>query len=142
MDKMDRKILEILLKDAQTPLTKIASEIGVHPSTVSYRIKNLIKTGAIRKFSISVNWKKLGWNIEAAVLIDAEQKDLRRIAKDLCKFEEVIEVHSITGYHDLLIMVVAKDMEDFQKFMEEKLAAISGVVRSYPAMVVEDYKEE
>jgi len=47
------------------PLEAIGKKLGMHPSTVSYRIRKLRKMDVIRKFTISVDWRKLGKNVEA-----------------------------------------------------------------------------
>jgi len=142
IDDIDRRIVRSLLADARTPSQQIAKEFNVHPSTVAYRIRKLLESGVIKKFSISVDWRKLGKNVEAAILIDAAQRDVRKLAEHLSSLDEVIEVHSVAGYHDLLIMVVTTDMDEFRRFLEDKLGKIPQIEKINTAIVMEDFKEE
>jgi len=142
IDDTDRRIIRSLLVDARTPCQQIAKEFNVHPSTVAYRIRKLLESGVIKKFSISVDWRKLGKNVEAAILIDAAQRDVRKLAEHLSSLDEVIEVHSVAGYHDLLIMVAATDMDEFRRFLEDKLGKIPQIEKINTAIVMEDFKEE
>lgn len=142
IDESDRRIVRSLLADARTPFQQIARELNVHPSTIAYRIRKLFKSGVIKKFTVLVDWRKLGKNVEAAILIDAAQRDVRGLAERLSSLEEVIEVHSVAGYHDLLIMVVASDMDEFRRFLEDKLGKIPEIEKINTAIVMEDFKEE
>jgi Lrp/AsnC family transcriptional regulator for asnA, asnC and gidA len=142
IDETDRRIIRSLLVDAKTPCQQIAKELNVHPSTIAYRIRKLLESGVIKKFSVSVDWRKLGKNVEAAILIDAAQRDVRKLAEHLSSLDEVIEVHSVAGYHDLLIMVVTTDMDEFRRFLEDKLGKIPQIEKINTAIVMEDFKEE
>lgn len=138
----DMQIVRTLLQDSQTRLDVIAKKLGMHPSTVAYRIKKLKAMGVIRKFTISVDWRKLGKNVEAAVLINCSPKNMDKISNILSNFDEVIEVHSLTGFYDILAMVTLRDMEEYKEFMEKKLGSIAEIETVRAGIVLEDFKEE
>ena len=142
IDQSDRRIVRSLLADSRTPYQQLAKQLDVHPTTIAYRIRKLLHSGVIKKFTISVDWRKLEKNVEAAILIDAAQRDVRGLAERLSGLEEVIEVHSVTGFHDLLIMVATSDMDEFRRFLEDKLGKIPEIEKINTAIVMEDFKEE
>jgi len=138
----DIQIIRSLLQDSQTRLDAISKKLGMHPSTVSYRIKKLKAMGIIRRFTISVDWRKLGKNVEVAVLINCTPKNVSKVAGILSKFDEVIELHSLTGQYDILAMVTLNDMNEYKEFVEKKLGGIPEIENTRTAIVLEDYKEE
>ena len=142
LKKEDMQIIRALLQDSKIPLDAIARSLGMSPSTMAYRVKKLKEMGVIRKFTISVDWRKLGKTVEAAVLINCPPKNVDRVAKVLSSLEEVIEVHSLTGFYDLLAMVTLKDMNEYKDFLEKKLGAIPEIESFRAGIVLEDFKEE
>jgi DNA-binding Lrp family transcriptional regulator len=138
----DMQIIKALLQNSETPLFLIAEQLRMHPSTVSYRVRKLKAIGVIRKFTISVDWRKLGKAVEVAVLINCSPKNTSKIANTLSKFEEVIEVHSLTGVYDILAMVTLRDMEEYKEFIEKKLGEIPEIENIRAGIVLDDFKEE
>jgi len=138
----DMQIVRTLLQDSRTRLDVIAKKLGMHPSTVAYRIRKLKAMGVIRKFTISVDWRKLGKSVEVAVLIDCPPKSVSKVADILRNFDEVIEVHSLTGFYDILAMVTLRDMEEYKEFIEKKLGSITEIETVHVGIVLEDFKEE
>ena len=138
----DMRIVRILLQNSQTRLDIMAKKLNMHPSTIAYRIKKLKSIGIIRKFTISVDWRKLGKNVESVVFINCSPKNVGKIANLLRNFDEVIEVHSLTGFYDIIAMVTLKDMEEYKEFIEKKLGSIAEIETVRAGIVLEDFKEE
>ena len=138
----DMQIVRILLQNSQTRLDMMAKKLDMHPSTIAYRIKKLRSIGIIRKFTISVDWRKLGKNVESVVFINCSPKNVGKIANLLSNFDEVIEVHSLTGFYDIIAMVTLKDMEEYKEFIEKKLGSIAEIESVRAGIVLEDFKEE
>jgi DNA-binding Lrp family transcriptional regulator len=138
----DMQIIKILLGDSQIPLEMIGRKLGMHPSTIAYRVRKLRAMGVIRRFTVSVDWRKLGKDVEAAVLINCQPKNVGHVAKILGGFDEVIELHSLTGFYDMLAMVTLKDMNEYKEFVEKKLGTIPEIESFRAGIVLEDFKEE
>jgi len=138
----DIEIVKALSQNSETPFPLIAEKLGMRPRTVASRVKKLKAIGAIRKFTISVDWRKLGKNVEFAILINCSPKNASIIANTLSNFEEVIAVHSLTGPYDMLAMVTLRDMEEYKEFIEKKLGGIPEIENIHAGIVLEDFKEE
>ncbi len=61
LDNIDLRILSLLNKNSRKTLVEISSKIGLTPNGVNNRIKGLINNGIITGYTISINWKKLGY---------------------------------------------------------------------------------
>lgn len=138
----DMQIVRTLLQDSRTRLDVIGKKLGMHSTTVAYRVKKLRAMGVIKKFTISVDWRKLGKNVEVAAFINCSPKNMDKVANILCNFDEVIEVHSLTGFYDILAMVTLRDLEEYKVFIEKKLGGIPEIENIRAGIVLEDFKEE
>ena len=142
IDEIDLKIVRLLHENSLMTSGMVASCLGLHPSTVTYRIRRLRENGVIKKFTISVDWRKLGKGVEAALLITCPPRYVGKIASALAALEEVIELHTLTGFSDLLAMVTLRDMEEYKDFVEKKLGGIPEIESFRAGIVLEDLKEE
>jgi Lrp/AsnC family transcriptional regulator for asnA, asnC and gidA len=142
LDDIDLKLVKLLLQDSLMPMDKIAGYLGLHPSTISYRVRKLKENGIIKKFTISVDWRKLGKGVEAALLITCSQKHFTEVAKTLSAMEEVKELHTLTGFSDILAMIVLTDMVEYKDFIEKRLGAIQEIDSFRIGIVLDDFKEE
>ncbi|MDQ1280041.1 MAG: Lrp/AsnC family transcriptional regulator, regulator for asnA, asnC and gidA [Thermoproteota archaeon] len=139
---VDMLIVKTYMQDSRISLKTVAERFSLHPSTVAYRLKKLREAGIIRRFTISVDWRKLGKTVEAAVMINCSPKNVTKVASILKSMDEVIEVHSLTGFYDILAMVTLKDMEEYRVFIEKRLGVISEIENIRAGIVLEDFKEE
>jgi len=59
LDSKDKKILEVLQKNARLPVSKIAKQVKMPADSVKYRIKRLEKLGVIRFYHTVLNFALL-----------------------------------------------------------------------------------
>ncbi|MHA1835496.1 MAG: Lrp/AsnC family transcriptional regulator [Candidatus Odinarchaeia archaeon] len=89
IDEKDKIILEMLKKNARTPLKDIAKKLGLSIPSVSFRIKELIKNKIIRGFHASIDYEKLGEACQLVLQIRLSQKyNTDKIGKILSKLEK------------------------------------------------------
>lgn len=67
MDEIDRKIIELLMQDAGTPLSKIADSIGVPRPTVYLRFNKMLQDGTIKGFNLVLGANNNG-KLKSAIL--------------------------------------------------------------------------
>lgn len=67
MDDLDKRIIEILQKDASTPLSQVADMIGVPRPTVYLRFNRMKQEGVIKGFNVILGRKSRG-PVKAAYL--------------------------------------------------------------------------
>jgi len=88
------------------------------------------------KYTIEKDYKKLGYNIKANIIVYANPKELRLLffkknqsdlAKSLLKMHGVCSVDIITGEGDLLVCVRCKDIEELNRLILESIQGIEDV---------------
>ena len=121
MDKTDEAILRILEKNARTPFSKIAEELGVTESTIRKRVKKLIKSGYIKKFTVECG------KINVITLVKILPNiNVSYVGNKIKNVENVRKVQLITGEYDLIVSISCKNPEEASKTIE-KIRQVKGV---------------
>ena len=140
LDEIDKKIIEILQKNARTPYTQIAKEIGLSEGAIRKRIEALERNGVIKNYIAIIDPKKLGYNSITLLGLDAEPTKLLDVANEISKFKEVKNVYLTTGDHMIMTEIWAKDGKELSTILANKIAKIEGVKRICPAIILEKIK--
>ncbi|WP_215223747.1 Lrp/AsnC family transcriptional regulator [Echinicola shivajiensis] len=144
MDKVDKKILAELQKNAKQNTKEIASKIGLSVTPTYERIKKLEKQGIIKTYVALVDRIKIGKEIEAycQITMARHQKGLLEdINEKVLSFPEVMECHHVSGNYDFLLKVVVDDIHAFHHFINEKLIVVEGISTIHSAFVMHSIKE-
>jgi len=134
----DIELIMELEKNSRVPFVKIARKFKVSEATVRKRIKKLLKNEVI-KFSLEVNYKKLGYSVTALIGIDALPEHLVKVIEVLKNDKDVKELYSSAGDHMLLAKVVFKTSEELNRFVK-KLENNKMINRVCPAIIIERLK--
>ena len=62
IDNLDRKILDILSKNARVPFKDVAAVCGVSRAAIHQRVQHLVEGGVITGSGFDVNPKSLGYS--------------------------------------------------------------------------------
>ena len=128
MDNIDIKILNILQKDANLPLSSIAKKVDLSTTPCFNRIKKLEELGIIKKRVAILDNKKINLPIIVFLSITVEQHSkewLEKFIDKLSSFDEVVEIYRLTGNSDYLIKIVAKSIEQYDSFNQVLIKEIS-----------------
>lgn len=110
LDKLDKQILQYLVKDARKPFTEIAKDLLVSPGTIHVRVKKMEQMGVIKSTSISVDYDKLGFGFIAYVgLFTSRSLTSPEIIEKLREIPEVTVAHLATGKYGIFCKIRCKD---------------------------------
>ncbi len=110
IDKLDKQILEYLVKDARKPFTEIAKDLLVSPGTIHVRVKKMEQMGIIKSTSISVDYEKLGFGFIAYVgLYTSRSSTSPQIIDALRSIPEVTVAHLATGKYGIFCKIRCRD---------------------------------
>lgn len=147
LDKLDKQILKLLQKDCSLNTKQIADKVGLTITPTYERIKRMEKTGVIENYVALLNKEKIGKSlmIFCNVSLQLHSKPLlKRFEQTVVKFDEVMECYHTAGTFDYLLKIVATDMNNYQDFITNKLAALENIshVQSSFVMTEVKYKTE
>ena len=129
IDKLDKKILSILSKNARIPFKDVAAECGVSRAAIHQRVERLKEAGVITGSSFDINPKSLGYNTCTYIGINLERGSMyRKVVEHLINIPEIVECHYTTGSYTMLIKVYVKDNEQLMDLLNNQLQGIPGVV--------------
>ncbi|MEB3772596.1 MAG: AsnC family transcriptional regulator, partial [Desulfurococcales archaeon] len=63
IDEKDKVIVDMLRENARVSYSEIARKLGISEVAVMKRVKKLEASGVIKKYTVIVDYKKLGYNM-------------------------------------------------------------------------------
>ncbi len=143
LDTKDRRILDLVQRDATMSQAEIARRVGLSTAAVNERLKKLRQTGIIRRITAIVDPAAAGAPITAFVEVFLEHPRFEPgFLAHVLSLPEVLECHHITGEFSLLLKVRVRDMRALQKLLLGGLSARKGVRQTRTVMVLSTAKEE
>ena len=114
IDELDLKIIDALLTNSRITFKELAKSLGVDQRMISSRMARLIDEDILRNFTVEVNWKKLGFDIQATVGLETGAGEdlivkIREFFKDQPR---IIRVQKTCGGFEYVIQAVCKDTQD------------------------------
>jgi Lrp/AsnC family transcriptional regulator for asnA, asnC and gidA len=142
LDEINLRILDILSRDASKPFVEIAKELEISDATVHMRVKRLVASGIIRRFTISTDSRMLGYSHLAFMGINIRQGCADEIVGFLSRQEEILEVHEIHGRFDILLKIKAKSLEEMRDIIVKKIRQLPQISEAELMTVLKTIKEE
>ena len=143
LDSHDKAILSALQKDSSISNLDLSKLIGLSPSACLARTKNLRELGVIKQFTTVIDEKKLGMETLAFILVNLSplnRETANFFVEEINRLPQVLECYTVTGNHDYLLKIVAKDMQTYRDFVIDSLMAIPGVNRVETSIVMSTEK--
>jgi Lrp/AsnC family transcriptional regulator, regulator for asnA, asnC and gidA len=139
IDNLDRKILDIITKNARIPYLEVARECNVSGAAIHQRVQRLIRLGVIKGSEFKVDPVMVGFKTCAYIGIFLDYPgNYREVVKSLREIQEVIECHYTTGNYSLFIKVYAHDNEHLRNVLTDKIQVIQGIVRTETLISLEE----
>ncbi len=131
IDNLDKKILNIIMKNARIASKDVALECGVSRAAIHQRIQRLIEMKVITGSGYTVNPKSLGYNTCTYIGVSLEKGSMyREVVQELEKIPEVEECHYTTGPYSMLIKVYAQDNQHLMQILNDQIQHIAGVTET------------
>lgn len=120
-DQLDARLIATLRANPRVGLLEVARQLGVARGTVQARLARLERNGVITGHGPEVDPAKLGYPISAFVEIELAQGRLAEAVKTMEAIPEILEADGVSGPHDLICRVVARDTEHLQEVINALL---------------------
>ena len=145
LDEKDYQILEVLRDDAHLTINRMSKETLIPITTIHNRIKRLEREGVIKRYTIEIDHKKIGKEIQAYVLLTVNYslptgKKIHQmdVARSIRALPEVEEVKILTGVTDILIKIRTRNIDELNNFVINKLREIEGVDKTQTMIVINE----
>ena len=129
-DSAETAILRALQASGRMSNVELAEQVGLSESPCFRRVKSLEGRGIISGYRAQLDQRALGLQVTAFVLVNLEKQDDRKQRAFLASVEaeeHIVECHAMSGSHDYLLKVVARNMEHFSQLAMESILKFPGV---------------
>jgi Lrp/AsnC family transcriptional regulator for asnA, asnC and gidA len=134
-DKIDVKIVNLLLEDGRMPASEVARRIGdISERAVRYRIDRMVDEGVI-SISAVAKPQAFGLTTIADVWMEVESDRILDVARRLAQFDNVSYVACGIGESDVSIQIVARDTAEIYQFITEVVRKVPGVRKTTTSIV-------
>lgn len=145
MDRIDRKILNIMQRDASRTNVDMADEVGLSPSSCLRHVRRLRRSGVIDRIVAILNPARAGRVIKALVTVELKlhgEQHMRRFLDLACSEEAVSQAYAVTGETDVVLLLHLRDMEEFDALCDRLFRDQTNVARFVTMMVIKTAKNE
>lgn len=119
VDIIDEQLLNILKDNSRLSFADLGRKINLSPSAVRERVQKMEDSGIIQKYDLQIDNKKLGYDIEAFILLKVFPGQLKHVLEKISNFQEIKEAHRITGNQNLHLKVIVKNQICLQKLLDQ-----------------------
>ncbi len=128
IDRLDKKILQLISQDARIPFLEVARECNVSGAAIHQRIQKLRNLGIIKGSEFIVDTYKIGYQTCAYIgIVLSDIKKFGAVVAELKRIPEIVECHYATGKYSMFIKIYAKDNRHLLQIILEHLTLIDGV---------------
>ncbi len=144
LDKIDLKILRILQENAKITNLQLSGEIGLSPAPTLERVKKLETAKLIQGYYTQVNEEALGIGVKAVIQITlARQLEnaISNFKKEINKIPEIMECYQVTGNADYILIVLLKDIRDFENLISQRLSKVEEIGQMQTMVILSKIKD-
>jgi Lrp/AsnC family transcriptional regulator, leucine-responsive regulatory protein len=124
LDDFDREILRRVQRDARATGEDIGADIGLSAAAVQRRLKRMRELGVITAEVAIVNPQAVGQAMSFIVGVEMEREraDMLDAFRDAARADPNVQhCYYVTGVADFILIVIARDMDDFEAFTRRLL---------------------
>ncbi|MFZ5705872.1 MAG: Lrp/AsnC family transcriptional regulator [Pseudomonadota bacterium] len=139
MDRIDRKILSQLARDASLTSEQLGDKVGLSPSAVHRRVKALEQAGMIRGYRARLSDEARGnpsTMFVQVTLADQRQATMMAFEQALERTGHVVEAYLLSGESDYLLKVEVAEDDSYERVHRDILSALPGVLRLVTQMTL------
>lgn len=143
LDARDIAILRVLSTEGRIAKTALAARVGLSPTPCWDRMRRLEKAGLIEGYRAEISLRKLGPHVTvfvAAELADHTAARFRTFEEAMRRYDEVVACWALGGGFDYLLQIVTRDIDAYQRLVDQMLDARIGLARYFTYIVTKPVK--
>jgi Lrp/AsnC family leucine-responsive transcriptional regulator len=144
LDRIDKRILDVLQKDGRIAMTELAARVGLSATPCSERVRRLEREGVILGYHAHVDPRALdrGLLVFVELRLSAKSDEVfEKVKSELQYVPEVMECHLVSGDFDYLIKARISEMSDYRRLLGNILLKLPSAAESRSYVVMEEVKD-
>jgi Lrp/AsnC family leucine-responsive transcriptional regulator len=119
VDSIDLKLIKEMQSNSRVSFADLGRKINLSPSAVRERVQKMEDLGIIKKYSLDIDNRKLGLDIEAFILLKVFPGKLKFVLEKISSFTEIKKAHRITGNQNIHLKVIVKNQIHLQELLDK-----------------------
>lgn len=139
----DRKLLALLQQNAGLSQVELAERSGLSRTSCWRRVRDLERSGLIRGQVVLLDPKQAGFHIRvllAVALTEHTDQNRDSFESHMISLPEVVECFSASGDRDYVLQIVARSMEDYDRFLNAEVLKHPAVQSANSTFVLREVK--
>ncbi|MGH6760969.1 MAG: Lrp/AsnC family transcriptional regulator [Phyllobacterium sp.] len=145
LDAVDLRILEAVQDNARITKLALAEKVGLSPTPCWLRLRKLEEAGIITGYHARIAFRKVAPIAHVIVQItlgNHRQSDFERFERAVSDMPEVVSCWSVGGGVDYFLMVVARNIDNYQRLIDRMLDQNIGIERYFTYIVTKLVKDD
>ena len=141
LDKLDQKIVSLLIENARISYSDIGEKIGISRVAVKARIQALEQRGIIEEYTTIINPQKISGAVSCYFEIETTSNRLAKVTELLNANDTVTQIYRVTGKDKLHVHAVASSAEEMEVFLHTVIDPLPGVISCSCNMILSRIKD-
>jgi DNA-binding Lrp family transcriptional regulator len=144
LDAIDKAILDNLQREGRITNVELATRAGLTAPPCLRRVRALEEGGVIRGYHADINPEALGFGITVFAMVSLRSQaetDLRAFEEHVARLPQVRECHMLNGEIDFILKIVARDLQEFQRFLTSELTPAPNVEHVKTSLTIRTSKQ-
>ncbi|MDP1752781.1 MAG: Lrp/AsnC family transcriptional regulator [Reyranella sp.] len=132
MDKIDAAILSALTTNARLSQVELSTRVGLSPTAIARRQRALEESGLIRGYQAVLDLSRFGLatTVLVRITLDGQSDEaLKAFEAGVVGCPSVVRCFLMSGSDDYVVIVLARDIEDFERIHRTELSRLPRVAR-------------
>lgn len=145
IDRLNRRILQELVKDGRISNAELADRIGLSPSACLRRVQELERSGVIKGYRAVLDHAALGIGFTAYIAVglsDHSKKSQTAFEAAIARSKEICECHNIAGSFEYILRVETVSLAAYKRFHTDVLGTLPQVNSITTYVVMDSPKDE
>lgn len=139
---MDMKIMSLLMVNARSTWSQLASSLGMSGPAIADRVHRLEKKGIIKGYTAIIEPELVGYEMTAFITLSISKKSHREgFLAHIKELPEVQECHHVAGEDDYMLKVRCKDAKDLDRLISQELRELRGINNTRTMIALNTHKE-
>lgn len=141
VDDTSIRVLKEFLRDARQSFREVARRTGFSSGTVASRMKELEEQGVIKKYTVQLDYERLGYELTAVTEVIVSEGMMMEVGEKIAGISQAVNVYNVTGDSDIMIVAKFKTRQQLSDFTKG-LTKMPYVVRTKTHVVLNTLKED
>jgi DNA-binding Lrp family transcriptional regulator len=138
MDDTDRLIVEALRADGRLSMRALAERLHISRANAYTRVARLEREGVILGYAALINPVRYGYALSAYVYLAIAQRSWKSVRAQLLLVPEVDHVALVSGAHDIVLRVRARDAVSLRDVVLTRLQEIPEVRATQTVLIFDE----